>query len=436
LAVLSILLLGLHIPDSQAKRMTRRGGPALHYTAVPAKQPAEIDLAIVMLDNRRIAGADSVASQKNAPCDDYWSASVAINRLFAELHGYHFYLWHDTHNAVRSCGCVEDDEWLDRAMVDILNPDPKKLHPAWQKMLPIYCHLKQHKMVMWIDSDAYVADITQPIELLLHATRFIEGGKSMMISLDHPKQAGCKGCSGENGPGLNTGILLLQNTENGIGLEMLRNWMGATFSWGDREKVSTSNRWRTHWPWEQMAVNSGEKNLAISYKDDIVVLPYATPINGPHGQYMVHLWGYITGYGKKCKILREALKCSLDAIPAEHRACYLRHASARAANDTAAGPACGWRPSKTAAGGMLPPGPRTRCAPTCAPAAARLEKKLVEQPPGQPLYGAVGQYKYRPVGLKACDNKKVGIAQRTVAEPNVSVPLAAEAAWELVTTIE
>ena len=123
--------------------------------------------------------ADKVASEKNVPCDDYWSASVAINRLFAELHGYHFYLWHDTHNAVRSCGCVEDDAWLDRAMTDILNPDPKKLHPAWQKMLPIYCHLKQHKMVLWIDSDAYVADIHQPIELLLHATRFVEGTQQL-----------------------------------------------------------------------------------------------------------------------------------------------------------------------------------------------------------------------------------------------------------------
>jgi hypothetical protein len=30
-------------------------GPRLHYTAIPAKQPAEIDLAIVMLDNRHIA---------------------------------------------------------------------------------------------------------------------------------------------------------------------------------------------------------------------------------------------------------------------------------------------------------------------------------------------------------------------------------------------
>jgi hypothetical protein len=120
--------------------------------------------------------ADSVAKEKDAPCDDYWSASVAINRIFAELHGYHFYLWHDTHNAVRSSGCVEGDAWLRTALPDLLNPDPKKLHPAWQKMLPIYCHLKQHNMALWIDSDAYVADVYQPIEFLLHATRFIEGG--------------------------------------------------------------------------------------------------------------------------------------------------------------------------------------------------------------------------------------------------------------------
>eukprot|EP00976_Prorocentrum_cordatum_P062223 1176637-Prorocentrum_minimum.AAC.2 len=192
-SILCMLVLALQAPSVQAKRMMRRGRPALHYTAIPAKNPAKIDLAIVMLDNRHIAKAvlpsvysllarnvggscaDKIASLANVPCDDYWSASVAINRLFAEMHGYHFYQWHDTHNAVRSCGCDDDDEWLKSAMGDILNPDPKQLHPAWQKMLPIYCHLKKHKMVLWIDSDAYVADITQPIELLLHATKFVEG---------------------------------------------------------------------------------------------------------------------------------------------------------------------------------------------------------------------------------------------------------------------
>jgi hypothetical protein len=46
--------------------------------------------------------ADSVAQQKDEPCDDYWSAAAAINRLYAEMHGYHFYLWGDVHNAVSS----------------------------------------------------------------------------------------------------------------------------------------------------------------------------------------------------------------------------------------------------------------------------------------------------------------------------------------------
>lgn len=38
--------------------------------------------------------------EKDEPCDDYWSAAAAINRMYAEMHGYHFYLWGDAHNAV------------------------------------------------------------------------------------------------------------------------------------------------------------------------------------------------------------------------------------------------------------------------------------------------------------------------------------------------
>jgi hypothetical protein len=41
------------------------------------------------------------------------------------------------------------------------------------------------------------------------------GGKSALMSLDHPKQAGCKGCSGDSGPGLNTGLVLVKNTPTG-----------------------------------------------------------------------------------------------------------------------------------------------------------------------------------------------------------------------------
>ena len=61
----------------------------------------------------------------------------------------------------------------------------------------------------------------------------------------------------------------------------------------------------------------------------IVVLPYATPINGPHASFMVHLWGFITGKGKKCKILRAALRCTLsEALPSDTmRACYLKQAT-------------------------------------------------------------------------------------------------------------
>eukprot|EP00959_Pyramimonas_sp_CCMP1952_P209036 4372702-Pyramimonas_sp.AAC.1 len=58
------------------------------------------------------------------------------------------------------------------------------------------------------------------------------------------------------------------------------------------------------------------------------------------------------------------------------------------------------------AGGMLPPGARVRCVPQCLPEAKKLDLKLVEQPPGQPMYGAMAPYSYRPRGLKGCDNKK------------------------------
>jgi hypothetical protein len=99
----------------------------------------------------------------------------------------------------------------------------------------------------------------------------------------------------------------------------------------------------------------------------MTVLPYATPVNGPHGSYMAHLWGSITGKGKKCKIMRAALKCVLqNHLPDDAtRGCYLRHASQRQANLTQSlehsGGACAWRPNPTEAGAHLLP--RRRGAP-------------------------------------------------------------------------
>lgn len=79
-----------------------------------------------------------------------------------------------THGArkLRSSGCADDDPWLAKAMPDMLNS--KILHPSWQKMLPIYCCLKRHKMALWLDSDIYITDPHQPLELLLHASGFLE----------------------------------------------------------------------------------------------------------------------------------------------------------------------------------------------------------------------------------------------------------------------
>ena len=104
-------------------------------------------------------------------------------------------------------------------------------------------------------------------------------------------------------------------------------------------------------------------------RDEMMVLPYATPINGPHGLYMAHLWGSITGKGKKCKIMRSALKCVLgNHLPDDTtRDCYLHHASQRHANLTHegvhVGGACGWRPSPTEAGECILPPLRTRNTP-------------------------------------------------------------------------
>lgn len=77
---------------------------------------------------------------------------------------------------VRSSGCMDNDQWVFKALPDLLNADI--IHPAWQKMLPIYCNLKKHKLVFWMDSDTYVSDIKQPFELILDATNFLKGVRS------------------------------------------------------------------------------------------------------------------------------------------------------------------------------------------------------------------------------------------------------------------
>jgi len=74
------------------------------------------------------------------------------------------------------------------------------------------------------------------------------------------------------------------------------------------------------------------------------VLPYATPLNGVHASYIPQLreWmpAYVPGWipstraldeGKRCKIMRAALACTLNVTfpDARTRQCYTRHASSR-----------------------------------------------------------------------------------------------------------
>mmetsp|Transcript_43695 Transcript_43695/g.83394 ORF Transcript_43695/g.83394 Transcript_43695/m.83394 type:complete len:459 (-) Transcript_43695:169-1545(-) len=420
-----VVLLSFTLVSFSVRIAAKRGGadaggrwssshqPGLHIQSIIAKDPAAIDLAIVMMDNRHIASADSVAKLRKVPCGDYWSPSVAINRIWAEMHGYHFYLWSDVHNAVRSSGCMDNDQWVFKALPDLLNADI--IHPAWQKMLPIYCNLKKHKLVFWMDSDTYVSDIKQPFELILDATNFLKDGKSMLLTNDHPKAGRCKGCKSDEGSNLNTGLVVMQQSESSV--ELLQNWMGAAFGWGNHTKVKVTKRWRMHWPWEQMAVNGPELSVYTAYRDDIVVLPYATPINGPHGQYMVHIWGMVTGYGKKCKILREALQCTIESnIPTEQlRECYLKHASHEGlgsnsvseTSSTSGSGACGWRPGHQE-GGFVPSEARTQCRPNCLSLTSHMMKDVRTLAEGT-SDDAMRPYRYHNIGLAKCTSKEVGV---------------------------
>jgi len=55
-----------------------------------------LQLAVVMLESRRIELPGRMYQHDaRGFCEDYWSSAITINRIFAELHGYHFVLWRD-----------------------------------------------------------------------------------------------------------------------------------------------------------------------------------------------------------------------------------------------------------------------------------------------------------------------------------------------------
>jgi hypothetical protein len=69
-------------------------------------------------------------------------------------------------------------------------------------------------LVLYMDSSAYVADVLQPLELLLHATQFLATGKAMLIANDHPR-ARWRALAGEGSSNAATGVFIMR-----------RRWVG------------------------------------------------------------------------------------------------------------------------------------------------------------------------------------------------------------------
>ena len=60
-----------------------------------------------------------------------------------------------------------------------------------------------------MDSSAYVADVLQPLQLLLHATQFMQIGKAMLVANDHP-HASWRELAGDGASNAATGVFVIR----------------------------------------------------------------------------------------------------------------------------------------------------------------------------------------------------------------------------------
>ena len=264
--------------------------------------------------------------------------ALIINHVFATLHGHAFYLeapcvnattgvdesmWERSVSAAlrrssRGAFTSRHRKYLKRTRVcgglsaaHKLGPFPPR-PAAWAKLAAIRYVARRHAFVLYVDSDAFVTKVWQPISPLISLLGMRRSqSKSaadtwLVVAGEYPPQKLRRDArAGE----ANSGVLLLAGVPTaGPGvLTLLEDWI-----WPTRGvALSIFN-----WPFEQNALST---TVLKAYAGRIVQLRPGCPLNSPFGAYVRHYVGgtpdrSVYHPDHRASWLLQALRCTVGLV--------------------------------------------------------------------------------------------------------------------------
>ena len=260
--------------------------------------------------------------------------ALTINHIFAQLHGHAFYLespcvnetvgvnealWDQSVSAAlkrtrRGRYTSKHQKYLNNSRTCAGLSSAHKLGPfpprpaAWAKLAALRYVARRHAFVLYLDSDAFVTRIWQPVEPLIALLGLRTGAKWLAVAGEYPPQK----LRRDTRAGLaNSGVLLLAGLSTaGVGvLQLLEEWI-----WPSRGvPLSTFT-----WPYDQNSLTQSVI-LSAAFSRRVTLLKPGCPLNSPCGAYIRHYVGgtpdrSVYHHHHRAAWLLEALRCTVGLV--------------------------------------------------------------------------------------------------------------------------
>lgn len=243
------------------------------------------------------------SDEANQPRVLSFHLALIINHIFAQLHSHTFYLEAPCVNASLGVDAAMWNRSVSRALTSGRHkfsaryqkflrhqpvcaplPSSHRLGPfpprpaAWAKLAAIRYVARRHAFVLYVDSDAFITRVWQPIAPLVELLGLHDGRKWLAVSGEWPPQ---KLRRDQRAGVANSGVLLLAGAPTaGAGvLRMLESWI-----WPSKGLPLAT----FYWPYEQNALTY---SLIHTYANRVALLRPGCPFNSPFGAYVRHYVG-------------------------------------------------------------------------------------------------------------------------------------------------
>ena len=232
--------------------------------------------ALVMLENRPLVNASH-----------YWNKVIALNYLYAQRHGYQFFLM-----APRRSGSDAKGVYYSWCKIDTLATLAARLAPppsrpvarAAPPPLPPPCS----PWLVFLDSDAYIREQFMSVSQLLATLGPAARGAELVIGREKDVQVPASGGSGavafQTAFALNTGVLFL--SASNWTRELLSGWSSLQFTVC---KGKFFRRQAEQKCFERLLTD--QRHMLPRGAEERIVHAPMQAFNSPWGRYARHIWG-------------------------------------------------------------------------------------------------------------------------------------------------